>query len=115
MELSRVTSQFTESVIREMSRVASENPGTINLAQGFPDFAAPEPAKNAAIKAIQRDINQYAITWGSRNLREALARKVSSYNKLDSIDPDKHITITCGSTEAMIASLKAVIDTLQSR
>lgn len=110
MELSRVTSQFTESVIREMSRVANENPGTINLAQGFPDFAAPESVKNAAIKAIQRDINQYAITWGSRNLREALARKVSSYNKLDSIHPDKNITITCGSTEAMICSLKAVIN-----
>lgn len=110
MELSRITSQFTESVIREMTRVANENPGTINLAQGFPDFAAPESIKNAAIKAIRQDINQYAITWGSRNLREALAKKVSRYNDLDSLDPDKNITITCGSTEAMISSLKAVIN-----
>jgi aminotransferase len=110
MELSQITSQFTESVIREMTRVASEHPETINLAQGFPDFAAPESIKNAAVKAIQRDINQYAITWGSRNLREALARKVSSYNQLESIHPDKNITITCGSTEAMISSLKAVVN-----
>ncbi len=93
-----------------MTRVADENPGTINLAQGFPDFAAPVSIKNTAIDAIQRDINQYSITWGSRKLREALTEKVARYNRLDSIDPNKNVTITCGSTEAMIASLKAVIN-----
>lgn len=110
MELSRITRKFTESVIREMTRVANENPGTINLAQGYPDFAAPEVIKNAAIKAIKEDINQYAITWGSENLRHALAEKVSKYNGMDFVDPDKNITVTCGSTEAMISTLKAIIN-----
>ena len=76
MELSKITSTFTESVIREMTRIARQHPGCINLAQGFPDFPAPESIKNAAIKAIKADINQYSITWGSASLREAIAEKV---------------------------------------
>lgn len=109
MELSKITREFTESVIREMTRVAKQHPGCINLAQGFPDFAAPENIKQAAIEAIQRDINQYAITWGAESLRKALVQKLAQFNRIN-VDPVKNITITCGSTEAMIASLKAVIN-----
>lgn len=109
MELSRVTQQFTESIIRDMTRVALRHPGSINLAQGFPDFPAPESIKNTAIEAIQRDKNQYAITWGTASLREAIAAKARHYNRIEA-DPDKNITVTCGATEAMMASLKAVIN-----
>ena len=109
MDLSRVTEVFTESVIREMTRVARNHPGTINLAQGFPDFAAPEEIKQAAIAAIQADINQYAITWGSQTLREAICRKVGDYNGIEA-DPMKNVTVTCGSTEAMMSSMKAIIN-----
>ena len=109
MDLSKITQQFTESIIRDMTRVALRHPGCINLAQGFPDFPAPESIKRAAIEAIQRDINQYAITWGSISLREAIATKALRYNHIEA-DPDKNITVTCGATEAMMASLKAVIN-----
>ncbi len=109
MELSKITQQFTESIIRDMTRVALQHPGSINLAQGFPDFPAPELIKQAAIEAIQRDINQYAITWGSVSLREAIAMKARRYNHIKA-DPHKNITVTCGATEAMIASLKAIIN-----
>lgn len=110
MELSRVTKTFTESVIREMTRVARQHPGTINLAQGFPDFGAPEKLKQAAVDAINADINQYAITWGSKNLRNAIADKVRSYNRMNWVKADKNITVTCGATEAMMSSLKAIIN-----
>lgn len=110
MELSRVTKTFTESVIREMTRVSRQHPGTINLAQGFPDFAAPDELKKAAVDAINADINQYAITWGCKNLREAIAAKVQDYNKMSWVEPDKNITVTCGATEAMMSSLKAIIN-----
>lgn len=110
MDLSKITSTFTESVIREMTRVANQHPGCINLAQGFPDFPAPEAIKNAAIEAIKADINQYAITWGSVSLRNAIAEKVSRYNKMRFVEPDRNITVTCGSTEAMISSMKAIIN-----
>ena len=109
MDLSKITGQFTESIIRDMTRVALRHPGSINLAQGFPDFPAPESIKRAAIEAIQRDINQYAVTWGSASLRKAIVAKVRHYNHIEA-DPDKNITVTCGSTEAMMASLKAVIN-----
>ncbi|MBD3186820.1 aminotransferase class I/II-fold pyridoxal phosphate-dependent enzyme [Candidatus Bathyarchaeota archaeon] len=109
MNLSRTTKQFSESVIREMTRIARKYPGSINLAQGFPDFSARKEIKAAAIEAIKRDINQYSITWGSQSLREAIGRKVSWYNNLE-IDPERMVTVTCGATEAMIASLKAVIN-----
>src|SRR6056297_663816 len=109
MELSKITKSFTESVIREMTRISRKHDGCINLAQGFPDFSAPVKIKKAAINAIQQDINQYAITWGSKSLRNAISEKVTNYNNIKA-DPLKNITVTCGSTEAMISSLKAIIN-----
>ncbi len=109
VDLSRVSQTFTESVIREMTRISKRHPGSINLAQGFPDFPAPAEIKQAAIKAIQDEINQYAITWGSKKLRDAIVEKVKRYNHLD-LDPEKNVTVTCGSTEAMIATMKAIIN-----
>ena len=102
------TERFTESVIREMTRQAMLH-GAINLAQGFPDFAAPREIKEAAREAIAADINQYAITWGAADLREAIARESKSAHGIE-IDPETDITVCCGSTEAMIASLLAVTD-----
>lgn len=101
-------SQFTESVIREMTRLCLEH-GGINLAQGFPDFPAPEPVKRAAIDAIRNDVNQYAITWGSKRFRDAVSRKVMRDYGL-SVDPEREITVCCGSTEAMISTLLAVVN-----
>lgn len=110
MDLSKITETFSESVIREMTRVSCEYPGCINLAQGFPDFAAPESIKSAAIDAIKADINQYAITWGALSLRTAIAEKVSRYNKIKFVEPNKNITVTCGSTEAMISAMTAIVN-----
>ena len=104
----RRTHSFTESVIREMTRVAREH-DAINLAQGFPDFPAPKLLKEAACAAIRADINQYAITWGSQNLREALARKYQRQYDMD-VDPLREITVTCGGTEAMASVMLAVVD-----
>jgi aminotransferase len=101
-------SRFTESVIREMTRLAHQH-GAVNLSQGFPDFPAPEEVKEAARRAVSSDINQYAITWGARVLREAIARKFESLYGL-SVDPEREVTVTCGSTEAMIAALLALLD-----
>lgn len=109
LDLSRVSQTFTESVIREMTRISKRHPGSINLAQGFPDFSAPVEIKQAAVAAIQADINQYAITWGSKNLRDAIVEKVKTYNKLD-LDPERNVTVTCGATEAMMATMKAIIN-----
>jgi aminotransferase len=100
--------QFTESVIREMSRVAAAH-GAINLAQGFPDFPAPLALKQAAVEAIMADHNQYAITWGTRDLREAIAWKMSRDYGV-TIDPERQITVCCGATEGMIASLMATVN-----
>jgi aminotransferase len=97
---------FTESVIREMTRQAMLH-GAINLAQGFPDFAAPQEIKRAAQEAIAADINQYAITWGAKPLRDAIARQMRIWQGID-VDPERDITVCCGSTEAMIASLMAI-------
>jgi aminotransferase len=91
-----------------MTRLANEH-GAINLAQGFPDFPAPELLKEAAVAAIRADVNQYAITWGTRRLREALARKMRTFYGLD-VDPETEITVTCGATEAMAAVLLALVD-----
>jgi aspartate/methionine/tyrosine aminotransferase len=104
----RRTHGFRESVIRGMSRFAREH-RSINLAQGFPNFAAPDLLKEAATRAIHADINQYAITWGAQSLREALARKYERWYGL-SADPEREITVTCGATEAMISSLLALVD-----
>ena len=98
---------FTESVIREMTRLAMKY-NAINLAQGFPDFPCPAELKEAACDAVRADCNQYAITWGAANLREALARRVKEYNGM-SFNPETEITVTCGSTEAMMASMLALI------
>ena len=106
--ISRKATQFTESVIREMTRLALEH-GAMNLAQGFPDFAAPAEVKEAAQRAIAADVNQYAITWGARGFRQAIAERFERDTGL-AIDPEREITVTCGATEAMIASLLAVVD-----
>jgi aspartate/methionine/tyrosine aminotransferase len=107
-DVSTKTRFFTESVIREMTRRAIEF-GAVNLAQGFPDFAAPAELKEAAKRAIDEEYNQYAITHGSPNFRKAIAQKARSYNNLD-CDPDRNLTVTCGATEAMVAALLAVIN-----
>jgi aminotransferase len=104
--LSDRVAHFTESVIREMTRQAMLH-GAINLAQGFPDFPAPAEIKAAAQQAIGADLNQYAITWGARNLREAIARKMKASQGVE-VDPEKQVTVCCGSTEAMISTLLAV-------
>ena len=100
------TAHFTESVIREMSRLAIEH-NAVNLAQGFPDFGAPEILKAAARDAITADANQYSITWGAKPFRDAIARKTEAFYGLQ-FDPEREITVCCGATEGMIASLMAV-------
>lgn len=102
------TATFTESVIREMTRIANEC-GAINLAQGFPDFSMPQPMKDAACRAIQDDVNQYAITWGARSLRTAIAEKYERTYAF-AVDPEREITVTCGATEAMAAVFLALVD-----
>ncbi len=106
--LSAKAARFTESVIREMTRLAIQF-GAINLAQGFPDFAAPAEIKRAAQEAIAADINQYAITWGAKSLRNAIAEKFAGTQGLE-IDPEREITVCCGSTEAMMSAMLAVIN-----
>ncbi|HKQ53199.1 MAG TPA: aminotransferase class I/II-fold pyridoxal phosphate-dependent enzyme [Pyrinomonadaceae bacterium] len=106
--VSEKASRFTESVIREMTREALKY-GAVNLSQGFPDFPAPEDIKERARQAITDDINQYAITWGAKDFREAIARKSEWYLGLD-VDPETEITVTCGSTEGMIAAMMATVD-----
>jgi len=105
---SRRTARFTESVIREMTRLALEH-GAVNLAQGFPDFSAPDLIKEAARTAIAADFNQYAITWGAPSLRRAIAAKYLRWYGLE-LDPEREITVCCGSTESMISSLLAVVN-----
>lgn len=106
--VARRTQTFTESVIREMTRVAREH-DAVNLAQGFPDFPTPELLKDAAVGAIRRDVNQYAITWGAPRLRNALAAKYETFYGM-SVDTEREITVTCGATEAMAAVMLALID-----
>ena len=106
--VSQKASLFNESVIREMTREALKH-GAVNLSQGFPDFAAPEDIKRVAMKAIEDDINQYAITWGARDFREAIARKTKWYLGLE-VDPETELTVTCGSTEGMIVAMMATVD-----
>ncbi len=103
---SQRTSQFTESVIREMTRLAVEH-DAVNLAQGFPDFGAPDEIKRAAQDAIAADFNQYAITWGAKAFRDAIAAKYLKWYGMD-YDPEREITVCCGATEGMIAALLAV-------
>jgi aspartate/methionine/tyrosine aminotransferase len=104
---SKKATQFTESVIREMTRLAQEF-NAVNLSQGFPDFATHQVLKDAACAAIQGDINQYPITWGAENLRQAIAR---DFSKRYGVKVDEtHVTVCCGSTEAMLSTLLAVLD-----
>ena len=106
--VSHKASLFTESVIREMTREALKH-GAVNLSQGFPDFSAPEDIKRKAMEAIDADVNQYAITWGAKDFRDAIACKTQSYLGIE-IDPEQEITVTCGSTEGMIAAMMATVD-----
>src|ERR1700740_3253497 len=106
--LSAKAEQFTESVIREMTRLAMKH-GAVNLSQGFPDFAAPEEIKEAARKAIADDINQYAITWGAKALRDAVVEKFARTQGVE-YDPEREITVCCGSTEAMMSAMMAIIN-----
>jgi aspartate/methionine/tyrosine aminotransferase len=107
--LSAKAESFTESVIREMTRLAIEH-DAVNLAQGFPDFACPPELKAAACAAIEADINQYAITWGARDFREAIAAKTTRCYPDWRVDPQTDITVTCGATEGMIAAMLALLD-----
>src|SRR3989454_5094127 len=102
------THGFTESVIRGMTRLANEH-AAINLAPGFPNFAAPEVLKEAAARAIHDDVNQYAITWGAKRLRDALVAKYGEWYGMR-VDPETEVTVTCGATEAMAAALLAIVD-----
>ena len=104
--LSGRVAHFTESVIREMTRQAMLH-GAVNLSQGFPDFPAPAEIKRAAQEAIAADVNQYAITWGAKNLRNAIARQMQLWQGI-AVDPEREITVCCGSTETMISTLMAV-------
>jgi aspartate/methionine/tyrosine aminotransferase len=108
MKLADRVGHFSESVIREMTRLAARH-GAINLGQGMPDFEAPQAIKDAACKAIQDGYNQYAITWGAPPLREAIARKVTAFNSIP-CDPDRNVTVCCGATECMMATMLALVD-----
>jgi aspartate/methionine/tyrosine aminotransferase len=105
---SQKAARFTESVIREMTRLAHKH-GAVNLSQGFPDFAAPPDVKAAACDAVEADINQYAVTWGAKPLRDAIAADFSRRHGVP-IDADAHLTVCCGSTEAMMATMLAIVD-----
>ena len=107
--MSERAASFTESVIREMTRHAALH-DAVNLAQGFPDFACPPELKEAAKAAIDRDVNQYAITWGARDFREAIATKTARFYPGWQVDPETDLTVTCGATEGMIAAMLALVD-----
>ncbi len=107
-KLSSKAERFTESVIREMTRLALRY-NAVNLSQGFPDFPAPAEIKNAAKAAIDADINQYAITWGAKKFRDAIAGKFERTQGV-AVDPEREITVCCGSTEAMMSSMMAIIN-----
>jgi aminotransferase len=100
--------RFTESVIREMTRLCARHDG-VNLAQGFPDFAAPAAVKEAAARAVLDDVNQYAITWGAKRLRDAIVVKTRAFQGLE-YDPETELTVCCGSTECMAATMLALVD-----
>ncbi|MCL7412054.1 MAG: aminotransferase class I/II-fold pyridoxal phosphate-dependent enzyme [ANME-2 cluster archaeon] len=106
--LSHRLEHFTESVICDMSRLAVTR-HAVNLAQGFPDFPAPDEIKHVAASAILEDYNQYSITWGGKDLRNAISRKALKYNHIEA-DPETEITVTCGATEALMAAMLAIIN-----
>jgi aminotransferase len=106
--VSQKSLRFTESVIREMTRLAQKH-GAVNLSQGFPDFPAPEVIKEAAARAVAGDVNQYAITWGAKSLRDALVAKQQRFTGIE-FDPEREITVCCGSTECMASVMLALVD-----
>jgi len=106
--VSHRSTRFTESVIREMTRLCNQH-GGVNLAQGFPDFPAPDILKEEAARAIRSDVNQYAITWGAKRLRDALVAKTRRFSGLD-FDPETEVTVCCGATECMISTLLALVN-----
>ena len=106
--VSQRSTRFTESVIREMTRLCQQH-GGVNLAQGFPDFPAPETIKEEAARAIHADVNQYAITWGAKRLRDAIVAKTRRFTGL-AYDPEAEVTVCCGSTESMISTLLALVN-----
>jgi aminotransferase len=106
--ISKRVQGFTESVIREMTRVNNQH-GGINLAQGMPNFSPPDELLAAAHRAIDGDFHQYAITWGTPSLRRAIADKYRRFYGMD-VDPELHVTVCCGSTETMLATLLAVLN-----
>jgi aminotransferase len=106
--ISRRVQGFTESVIREMTRVVSQH-GGVNLAQGMPNFAPPRALVEAAHRALDGDFHQYAITWGAPSLRGAIADKYRRFYGMD-VDPERHVTVCCGATETMLSTLLAVLD-----
>ncbi len=108
MHTARRTHGYTESVIRMMTRLAARH-GAINLAQGFPNFPAPDVLKEGAAAAIHGDVNQYAITWGAKRFRDALVAKYVDWYGME-IDPETEVTVTCGATEAVVATLLAIVD-----
>src|SRR5262245_14090164 len=108
MHTARRTQTFTESVIRGMTRLAAEH-GAINLAQGFPDFPAPDVLQEAAAASIRETKNRYAITWGAKRRRDAIARKYAEWYQME-VNPETELTVTCGATEAMATALLALVD-----
>jgi aminotransferase len=109
VRVSAKAERFTESVIRDMTRIALQH-DAVNLAQGFPDFACPRELKDAAAAAIQADVNQYAITWGARDFRDAICAKIERFYPGWKVDPQTDLTVTCGATEGMIAAMLALLD-----
>lgn len=107
--LAKRVQYFSESVIRETTRLAQRF-GAVNLGQGMPDFDPPEEVKEAACRAVRDGFNQYAVTWGIASLRQAIAAKMRSFNGLGWCDPDEHVTVCCGATECMMATMLALID-----
>ena len=105
-ELSERTSKFTDSVIRRMTRVSIEH-GAVNLSQGFPDFEPPKAITDRLAEVANEGPHQYALTWGAKNFRDALARKQNHFSGMN-VDADKNIVVTCGSTEAMMAAMMSV-------
>jgi len=106
--VSQKSLRFTESVIREMTRLANQH-GAVNLSQGFPDFPAPDVIKEAAARAVAADVNQYAITWGAKSLRDALVAKQQRFTGL-AFDPEREVTVCCGATECMASVMLALVD-----
>src|SRR5213076_2320631 len=106
--LSDRVQKFPESVIREMTRIAALH-DAINLSQGYPDFDPPRELTEAAKRALDGGYNQYSITWGARELRDAIARRAKAFNGIDA-DPETNLVVTCGATEAMMAAMLSLIN-----